>query len=310
MNTMKNQNSRWMDSLGFVVVFLALVGLAASARADGTSFPLPADGSWVRYRVTGDGADGPFTRTETIRFVGTVRKENPPRRWFEQEFGGFSDGRRNFLKIQLSEDEWNSPWPLAERREYWHKEADQPVKRAETLGPEYGLFGLMFPGPYKSTMPLKEPRTIEYQRGQLEIREGLSGRHKITVRADDDDFEYEMHYRVWRRPDVPQGPVAANFTFRAKQNGREEPVEKVHFVLDDFGNDAKSDLPDHNSLFVSPGSHTTLLTRPPRPSSDREYTLARSAGRHHPKAHGRSLSILSPAETHHENPMSLACPDS
>ena len=51
MNSMKNQGSRWMDSLGFLVGFLAVVGLAASARADGASFPLPADGSWVRWRL-------------------------------------------------------------------------------------------------------------------------------------------------------------------------------------------------------------------------------------------------------------------
>jgi hypothetical protein len=36
---------------GFLVGFLAVVGLAASARADGASFPLPADGSWIRWRL-------------------------------------------------------------------------------------------------------------------------------------------------------------------------------------------------------------------------------------------------------------------
>jgi hypothetical protein len=46
----------------------------------------------------------------------------------------------------------------------------------------------------------------------------------------------------------------------------------------------------------TPGSRTTRLTRPP-PTSDREYTPARSADKHLPEAHCRRLSILSPAVT-------------
>ncbi len=47
----------------------------------------------------------------------------------------------------------------------------------------------------------------------------------------------------------------------------------------------------------TPGSRTTLRTRPPLPHSDREYTPARSADRHLPEAHWRNPSILSPAVT-------------
>lgn len=41
---------------------------------------------------------------------------------------------------------------------------------------------------------------------------------------------------------------------------------------------------------------TTLRTLPP-PPSDREYTPARSAGRHRPETNWRRLSILSPVVT-------------
>ena len=48
----------------------------------------------------------------------------------------------------------------------------------------------------------------------------------------------------------------------------------------------------------TPGSRTTLRTRPPPPPpSDREYTPARSADRHRPEAHWRRASILSAAVT-------------
>ena len=46
----------------------------------------------------------------------------------------------------------------------------------------------------------------------------------------------------------------------------------------------------------TPGSRITLRPLPP-PTSDREYTPARSADRHRPEAHCRRLSILSPAVT-------------
>ena len=47
----------------------------------------------------------------------------------------------------------------------------------------------------------------------------------------------------------------------------------------------------------TPGSRTTLLTRPPSRSCSREYTPARSADKHLPEAHWRNPSILSPAVT-------------
>jgi len=59
-------------------------------------------------------------------------------------------------------------------------------------------------------------------------------------------------------------------------------------------------VPIHASCLAAqftPGSRTTLLTRPPLTPSDREYTPARSADRHLPEAHWRSASILSPAVT-------------
>jgi hypothetical protein len=52
----------------------------------------------------------------------------------------------------------------------------------------------------------------------------------------------------------------------------------------------------HAAQFT-PGSRTTLLTRPPLAPSDLEYTPARSADKHLPDAHCRRLSILSPAVT-------------
>jgi hypothetical protein len=49
----------------------------------------------------------------------------------------------------------------------------------------------------------------------------------------------------------------------------------------------------------TPRSCTNRLTRPP-PTSDREYTPARSADKHLPEAHWCRLSILSPAVDSHE----------
>jgi hypothetical protein len=45
----------------------------------------------------------------------------------------------------------------------------------------------------------------------------------------------------------------------------------------------------------TPGSRTTLRTRPPLTPSALEYTPARSADKRRPEAHWRRASILSPA---------------
>ena len=56
--------------------------------------------------------------------------------------------------------------------------------------------------------------------------------------------------------------------------------------------------PGHEfGLWRRDGSRTTLRTRPPLITSDREYTPARSADKHLPEAHPHGSSILSSAVT-------------
>lgn len=183
-----------------VIVYFMIAFVCPTLPAEEISIPLPKDGAWARYHVTTthetDALNETSTRSETIRFVGTVVSQNRRSRWVEQEFAGFEESKKNVMKTLVAEEDLKSAWPLADRRRWWHKEADQPAKEVETLGPEFGLFSLVFPGPYNTVKPLKEARTVEYQRGRFEIREGLTGRQEISLQTDGHDIAFTMDYTV------------------------------------------------------------------------------------------------------------------
>lgn len=235
-----------------VACFSLMAFLGTNLAAEEISIPLPKDGAWARYHVTTthdtDALNETSTRSETIRFVGTVVSQDRRARWLEQEFSGFEAGKKNVMKTLVAEEDLKSAWLLADRRRWWHKETDQPVNEVETLGPEYGVFSLVFPGPYSTAKPLKESRIVEYQRGRFEIQEGLTGRQEISLQTIDYDMAFAMDYTVWRHPDVPLGLAAAKISFRTREAGRLNPrgTYTTEFVLEDFGTNAKTTLPEQN----------------------------------------------------------------
>lgn len=217
--------------------------------ADEIAIPFPKDGAWARYHVTtteGSGAANETrTRKETVRFVGTAETAGRRSRWFEQEFG-LGEGRRNVMKALITEEDLKSPWPLADRRRYWHRIGDEPIGEAETHGPEYAVFCLVFPGPYNTAKLLKEPKTVEYQRGRFEIKEGLSGRQEITFQTFGHEIAFAMDYTTWRHPEISVGLAAAKVSFRVHENSQLRETYTTEFVLEDFGTDARSSLPEQN----------------------------------------------------------------
>lgn len=235
-----------------VLCLILLTSLRTNLVAEEVTIPLPKDGAWARYHVTTtrklDTGSETFTRNETIRIVGTVESNGQRHRWIEQSFGGFEDGKTNILKTLVAEKDLESAWPLAANRRWWHKSGDGPVTEGDTLGPEYGVFNLVFPGPYNTAKPLNEMRIVEYQRGRLEIRKGLTGRQKVSFQNNGQDIAYEMNYAVWRHPDVPLGLAAAKISLRTEENGRlnQRGTYTVEFVLEDCGKDAKTALPEKN----------------------------------------------------------------
>lgn len=231
------------------VILLTPFGL--NFAAEGVAIPVPKDGAWARYHVmTTQGAEGQTEkriRQETIRFVGTVESNGQRQRWVEQIFA-LQDGRTNVMKTLIAEKDMKSAWPLAADRRWWCQQGDQPVAESNTFGPEYGVFSLVFPGPYNTAKPFRETRVVEYQRGRLEIKEGLTGRQEVKFQDNGYDQVYLMDYTVWRHPDVPLGLAAARIKLRTHENGRLNPNDtyEVEFLLKDCGEDAKSVLPQSN----------------------------------------------------------------
>ena len=240
-----------MRTKSVLCCLILLTSLRLNLAEEKIAISLPKDGAWARYHVTTTRAEDagvePETRKETIRFVGTVESNGQRHRWIEQSFG-LKDGRTNVMKTLVAEKDLKSAWPLAAERRWHHKAGDQLATECETLGPEYGVFSLVFPGPYNTAKPLHETRVLDYQRGRLEIKEGLAGRQEVSFQDNGQDVAYSMNYTVWRHPDVPLGLAAAKISMRTQENGRLEAggTYTVEFILEDCGQDAKSVLPQND----------------------------------------------------------------
>lgn len=230
------------------VCILAFAGSVAPAEE--VSIPLPKDGAWAKYHVTSTNesqtSNQVSTRYETIRFVGIVNSNDQTRRWVEQMFSGVDGNRTNVMKALVSESDLNSAWPLAGKRRWWHKVGDTAVTEVETLGPEFGISSLVFPGPYDIAKSIEEGRTIDYQRGKLELRIALTGEQKYSVPDSNPNRTFVMKYTAWHHPDVPMGLAAAKVSLTTKETDSADRHYTAEFVIDDFGMDAKSALPDSN----------------------------------------------------------------
>lgn len=256
-----------MNCIRAAGVFVLALALNAGGRAEAPPAKLPEDGWWVRYLLTVKSTSNGQTEEQqsktTFSLVGTTTENNEKYRWVESK-SEWKDAANNehiqITKFLIPEkDLLESEQPLDRLKRCWVKFDDRDV-RADRIGLEqdtrtanwaYSGHVIIFPGMRKKLKSIDEQRVVEYQQGRLVIARAETG--KITGKPVDvkgrrpTQMTTVTEFKMWSDPTVLPGFAAAKIiTATTRANGMFPTASDQDWIIADFGNDAKSSLPDHN----------------------------------------------------------------
>jgi hypothetical protein len=248
-------------ALSAIVLVAPLIGRAADAPAK-----LPDDGWWVRYFVTmrGNQPNDESTIKRTYALVGTAIENNQKCRWVEMKSVPVVDGKDLpgvVVKFLVPERELlNSGKPLESLVRCWKKDADGAVEAQKFNQPRgaggfagsadfwFGGDLLFLPGVQRNSKAVNEKNTVEYEHGRLEIAEARAFKYQASRPAPVDDRKQEFVFEctVWNHPAVAPGFAALRERVEYRISDTLVQAGSEEYVLQDFGTDAKSAMPEHN----------------------------------------------------------------
>ena len=228
-------------------------------RADDAPDKFPKDGAWVRYEtetvVSEPGGERQSSAKCTLSFVGSVVDDGVPCRWVEikRVITDPPELARTVITKTLVPEK-DLPGERLTRLEHvrrrWSRLGDKPVREAETTGASHYSASLLLwtSGMLKNSEPVaKEAKDIDLQRGKLKNAEARTGEFIDNIRTRgafaDKEYKSVMKYIVWQHPDLPIGFAEARIVVARSLGPQKETTE---YRIQDFGSDAKSELPDNN----------------------------------------------------------------
>ncbi|MSR56843.1 MAG: hypothetical protein EXS05_04130 [Planctomycetaceae bacterium] len=230
--------------------------------ADEAAPGLPKDGTWVRYFGTmrREGTTDETALKRTYSLVGTKTENGQVCRWVEMKDVHQVNHKEepNIFKFLIPEkDLLENKKPLESLVRAWGKFNDGDVQELKFNSPDglpgdphsrFGWHLVIFPGPRQQAETLKESRVVDYQHGRLEIPDARLGRYRAMRRARGANFNFtlSMDSTYWCHSDVPLGVAAWKSRLELRQDDMVRPSTQFEFVLEDFGTNAKSALPDHD----------------------------------------------------------------
>jgi hypothetical protein len=250
----------------FTAAVFSLVSLLnAAGMPEERPASLPADGCWVRYFVTmnREGSDNETTMKRTYALVGTTTENEQKCRWVEMKTVQEMERKEQIdvVKFLIPEKALlEREKPLESLLRAWRKidggaieeqKFNQPLGAAGMVASADFAWGrdmVIFPGPLRRTMAVKEDKVVEYQQGRLEIGEGRTGRHVVTRQALSVVRRYTItfDFTVWNHPGVALGFAAAKTRLEFLVDDVARFAETSEWVIEDFGTDAKTELPDNS----------------------------------------------------------------
>lgn len=231
------------------VLWLALS--SPSVFGDGLIQSLPDDGAWVRFNVicarNRRGVEDKLIATLTLRSVGTTQHNGLLHRWIEFEWRAHNeaggDERREITKWLIPETELGPTGsPRAHAARAWERDDEQEV-RSRNLS-ETILDDLYLPSLLSDRSIQEVPKTVEYQRGRLDLERcvtGLSNRQ-----SSNGTTVTRMTHRYWITDSVPFGVAAARQTLEMTADDNVIGKYEWQLEVNDFGMAAVSALPNHD----------------------------------------------------------------
>ena len=236
-----------MRALRILTAVILLSFVAGTARADGLLYQLPKDGTWVAfdYQENAESMGMKINRKGTLYMssVGRTTEGEDECRWMEFSFEGTRNGTKytNISKVLIPEKYLKKGEnPLEHMVRGWLtrrgnvRELEKPI-----FGPRY--LPAWLPGPLEEVEKL-EKQVVESKLGKLEC-EGLTG---STVQQFPREFESQRTFHIRLHKKAPFGVVFFRMDSEATRSAQPQRTTTITLKLSDFGEDADSELPDHN----------------------------------------------------------------
>lgn len=241
-----------MSSARYLAAFLLLALSAALARADGLLYQLPKDGRWASYDFD---ASVKMAETAGMNLKGTLRmasvgqatEEKQPCRWIEIELGTVMTLGENKMeksetyKLLIPEKFLaKGQTPLEHVVRAWTRSGQaEPKKLDKPNSVAAGPLPIILSGPWKDVKQLDKAE-VKSKLGKLACK-GVEGTLEFKMGGEGVmkcKFENRLH------ADSPFGVVTSHWTLQPDAGPMKAGPMEWNFKLADFGDGAKSKLPD------------------------------------------------------------------
>ena len=248
------------------LVFAALLACNTFTIAEEAQAKLPKDGWWVRYYVMmkTDQPNDTWTVKRTYSLVGTVIENGQKCRWIEMKSLRSTDGKEetDIIKFLIPEkDLWESDKPLDYLVRAWQKldggaveevQFDQPSRRRRRRHQRRLRVGsrtwLSFQARKGKRVLKKSGKSSNTSRADWRSLGGGTGR---MSRCEESPTSGEKHafntaFTVWNHATVLPACAAMRQRIEYRRNDVLLLTTIKELVVEDFGTDAKSALPDNS----------------------------------------------------------------
>ena len=252
-------NVRAATAFGFILL------VCPAGYAEESTAKLPADGWWARYFVSmkRDGNNDEQTMKRTYSLVGTATESDITCRWVEMKTVSMAGEKERIEVVKFlipEQDLLESDQPLVRLVRCWSKTDDGMAKalsfdppRGDGVNPQSaeGRFGkelFVFPGIRQKAEMVDKPKVVEYQQGRLTVAQGREGKRvsKVVGSPRAQGLAFVLDYTIWTDPAVAPGFAAAKTRYATMINDVVRTARNDEWTIEDFGTDAKSELPENN----------------------------------------------------------------
>jgi len=232
-------------------------GLCAGAEEQ--KVELPKDGWWIRYvsktKQESDEQVQEYTCKATYSLVGTMMEGGETCRWVEINSVCSWGEKEHVVSTKLlvpEKDLLEREQPLDALKRAWIKVNKGDLREIKVgQGIRDGNTHLMiFPGMWQKGERVEEERVVDYQQGRLKISEAKSLKVTKTVttlvRGKSEDRNLDKEYTVWFDRTTSPAFSAAKIKTKIYANGKLRSTQDDDLFVEDYGTDAKTQLPDNN----------------------------------------------------------------
>ena len=228
------------------LVALLLALWTVPAWADGLLYQLPEDGSWVLFDadIVMTSGDQRVDTTGQLRMssVGTIVEDELKCRWMEFKLTMKANDAEHVIvaKLLIPENELQEGQkPIEHRRRGWVRlRRDREVE--ELTEKNLGPIPAFLADPLTDVQPL-EATIVAGKLGELSCR-GLTGHTEFREGNNNN----KVAFRTRRHEKAPFGVVTSQMKFEVERGGEIRNSLEMDLKIHDFGDGAKSELPDHH----------------------------------------------------------------